>query len=215
MHRPAARMSPWPTGFFSWVWYRWLMIPPGARPSRRYPGCWATPDGQVFWAEAGTFRPLPQRIRKTKTRYTQSRYLVVYIRTRPSGGTMVHHVVLDAFRGPRPNGQVSRHLNGDSLDNRIENLDYGSQKENWNDAAAIGAITRGEGRANHKISEQDARYIKGQLAAGCHGAWLAEKFKLSGASITNIKKGRLWPHVETPVVPLEGPPRYRHRKTVG
>jgi len=123
---------------------------------------------------------------------------------------MVHQLVLDAFRGPRGN-RVSRHLNGDSLDNRVENLAYGTQKENWADAVKHGAITRGSKRSNSKITERDAAYIKGQLAAGAKCTWLAEKFGVSTASVTNIKKGRLWPHVETPEMELEGPVKFSHR----
>ena len=48
-----------------------------------------------------------------------------------SGATRkVHHLVLEAFVGPRPGGLVTRHLNGDFTDNRISNLTYGTQSEN-------------------------------------------------------------------------------------
>lgn len=42
----------------------------------------------------------------------------------------VHSLVLIAFSGPRPDGNVGRHLNGDSLDNRVENLAWGTVAEN-------------------------------------------------------------------------------------
>lgn len=42
----------------------------------------------------------------------------------------VHRLVLEAFVGPRPTGMVCRHLNGDHLDNRVENLAWGTQAEN-------------------------------------------------------------------------------------
>jgi hypothetical protein len=42
----------------------------------------------------------------------------------------VHTLVLAAFTGPRPRGQESMHLNNDPLDNRAENLVYGSHPEN-------------------------------------------------------------------------------------
>lgn len=42
----------------------------------------------------------------------------------------IHSLVIEAFVGPRPPGSEVRHLNGDPADNRIENLAYGSHREN-------------------------------------------------------------------------------------
>lgn len=47
---------------------------------------------------------------------------------------LVHALVLQAFRGPRPEGgEHTRHLNGDYHDNRLCNLVYGTREENMND----------------------------------------------------------------------------------
>lgn len=42
----------------------------------------------------------------------------------------IHHLVMLAFVGPLPEGMVTRHLNGDPLDNRLVNLRYGTYAEN-------------------------------------------------------------------------------------
>lgn len=42
----------------------------------------------------------------------------------------VHQLVCEAFHGPRPEGQVVRHKNGQYLDNRAENLEWGTRREN-------------------------------------------------------------------------------------
>jgi hypothetical protein len=48
----------------------------------------------------------------------------------------VHREVLKAFVGPPPEGRgVGRHLNDVSEDNRLENLAWGSPKENGGDAS--------------------------------------------------------------------------------
>ena len=41
----------------------------------------------------------------------------------------VGSVVLEAFVGPRPKGLVCCHLNGDTVDNRLENLKWGTRAE--------------------------------------------------------------------------------------
>jgi hypothetical protein len=46
----------------------------------------------------------------------------------------VHRLVLEAFVGPRPPGHLCRHLNGVPDDNRVENLAWGTPKENGEDA---------------------------------------------------------------------------------
>lgn len=45
----------------------------------------------------------------------------------------VHKAVAAAFYGLRPEGLETRHLNGDALDNRVENLRYGTRAENAQD----------------------------------------------------------------------------------
>jgi hypothetical protein len=50
----------------------------------------------------------------------------------------VHLLVAETFHGPRPEGLLTRHLNDDRLDNRPENLAYGTKFDNWQDAVANG-----------------------------------------------------------------------------
>lgn len=42
----------------------------------------------------------------------------------------VHRLVLEAFVGPCPTGSMARHLNDIKDDNRIENLEWGTPREN-------------------------------------------------------------------------------------
>lgn len=51
---------------------------------------------------------------------------------------LVHRLVGEAFFGPLPHGLQTRHLNGNSFDNRLVNLRYGTRLENVQDAIAHG-----------------------------------------------------------------------------
>ncbi|WP_336158169.1 HNH endonuclease signature motif containing protein [Amycolatopsis sp. VC5-11] len=50
----------------------------------------------------------------------------------------VHRLVLEAFVGPRPEGQEARHLNGNPADNRLHNLAWGTSSQNKADMVRHG-----------------------------------------------------------------------------
>lgn len=69
--------------------------------------------------------------RKKRGNYREA-YMVVEF-YQPYKRVYVHTVVLEAFIGPRPPGRQCRHLNGVSTDNRLENLKWGTARENTDD----------------------------------------------------------------------------------
>lgn len=50
----------------------------------------------------------------------------------------IHSLVALTFIGPRPDGMVVRHLDGDKLNNRTSNLKYGTHSENVLDQVTHG-----------------------------------------------------------------------------
>ena len=48
-------------------------------------------------------------------------------------GRRVHQIVALTFLGPRPDGLEIRHLDGDQLNNAVDNLAYGTHEENMAD----------------------------------------------------------------------------------
>ena len=78
-------------------------------------------------------------------------YRVVHIRP-GSGSVHIAILMLEAFVGPRPPGELARHLNDDSLDDRLENLAWGTHADNRRDAWRNG---RWRNRRARQSAEQE------------------------------------------------------------
>lgn len=95
-------------------------------------------EGKYRVSDTGEVRSLPRAGTKggiLSQRYTANGYARVNIGGR---SPLVHTLVLEAFVGPRPEGMLARHLNGDQTDNRRENLQWGTPAENMQDRALHG-----------------------------------------------------------------------------
>jgi len=82
--------------------------------------------------------------------------------------TYVHHLVAEAFIGPRPEGYEIRHLDGDRLNNTLANLRYGVHSENELDKVRHGThhyAKRTHCNQNHEYTPENT----GIPAAG--GRW--------------------------------------------
>lgn len=72
----------------------------------------------------------------------------------------IHSLVLSAYAGVRPTGYVCRHLDGDKLNNCINNLAWGTQKENLDDKILHGTHIFGERVYNVVKSDIEVEKIK-------------------------------------------------------
>jgi hypothetical protein len=57
-------------------------------------------------------------------------YRRVMLNSVPRSHAYVHHLVCEAFHGPRPEGYFACHKNDRGMDNRAENLYWGSAEDN-------------------------------------------------------------------------------------
>ncbi len=102
-----------------------------------------------------------------------------------ANGTLVHVHVAAAFLGPRPDGCDVRHLDGNPLNNRVDNLAYGSRTENILDVYRIGRPWRA-------LTVDQVRDIRLRLSAGEKGRALAKEYGVGEACISAIKTGRTY-----------------------
>jgi hypothetical protein len=114
-------------------------------------------------------------------------------------GFTVHRLVLTTFVGPRPAGGQCRHLNGDKTDNRLENLAWGTARENTDDNVRHGVTTRSAGRRALKLNEAQAAEIKRLIALGVKRRAIAKQFGVNHNVINMIAWGQIWRRVEAAV----------------
>ena len=73
----------------------------------------------------------------------------------------VHSLVAGAFLGPRPIGADVMHLDDNPQNNMLENLQYGSRKENLKMGRKLsGDHLSGTAHYNNKLTEQDVRDLR-------------------------------------------------------
>lgn len=147
-----------------------------------YEGMRVSDDGRI----AG-----PRGLRKLRHHNDPMRYLHVMVGN-PRRRLFVHHAVLLAFHGPRPDGQVARHLNGDAFDNRPVNLAWGTQQQNVADARTHGSLPVGGAKHAAKLTAEQALAIR---ASSAPGRVLAARYGISVTVANRIRRGVDWPHL--------------------
>jgi hypothetical protein len=171
-------------------------ISPDERPARQWrheeelPGINVTRDGRVFSYRRGFQHELAQRQK-------EGRYLVVQIWIgERSRIRKVHSLVGGAFLPPPPSSdQVIRHLNGNLLDNRAENLAWGTMQDNAADAISHGTWTHGEKVWTSRLTERQVAEIRALALHGTPVDEIASRYPTRRRNIHKITIGQSWKHV--------------------
>lgn len=122
-----------------------------------------------------------------------------FVTTRPRGcgrsrTEYVHTMVCETFHGPRPEGMEVAHGNGDSADNRAENLSWKTPKDNAADRKAYGTYTRGETHDPAKLTEAQVLEIRA-LAGTLSQGEIGRRYGVSRGCINSIITRRNWKHI--------------------
>lgn len=143
-------------------------------------------------------RPIKERILKTRANYQGYEYLGLCKNGIKKSYT-VHRIVLRAFVTNLQNLPTINHKNGIKSDNRVENLEWLSVKDNINHALNTGLRKRGEfiGLKNSqaKLTELEVFQIRALAEEGNLRQWqIAKKFNISQGHVSDIlnKKRRTY-----------------------
>ena len=106
---------------------------------------------------------------------------------------LVHSLVAAAFLPPRPSPDHQvRHLNGNRMDPRAENLAWGTAKENADDREAHGTTARGERNGFAKLSRNAVAVIRALHQNGITGKEIASHTGVSERAVWRVLHGETW-----------------------
>lgn len=166
---------------------QWLAIP-------GFPGYAVSDAGRVFrFATWSGYRSGPAFITGTVCRgYVFTKLKTAAGRQRRIG---VHRLVMLAFCGPS-GGRFVCHRNGEPSDNRLENLYYGTARDNSDDRARhgrtpVGSRNRLAKLDESKVSEIRVRYARG----GVRQLDLAHEYGVTQRVISLVVRREAWTHV--------------------
>lgn len=117
--------------------------------------------------------------------------LVIFART-PGVRRMIHHLVLEAFVGPRPAGMVGCHNDGNPSNNDVSNLRWDTHQSNMADRDAHGRTRRGEAHARAVLTHKDVDDIRRRAAEGETQSALAREYGRHQAHISKIVRREIW-----------------------
>jgi ketosteroid isomerase-like protein len=192
----------------------WTLHPtiPGVRLTRngRFQTCWQKvyPTKKLGGGEClrmtDRWRDVPKYINKHYRRYYVTFYATRNGKPRAHRNFLVAVLLAETFIGPRPPGHLVCHNNGDSTDDRLENLRYDTPKGNSRDAIKHGVAPRGSKHGIAKLNEEKVAEIRKLLFYGERVTAIARQYGVSFPVIISIRDGKIWTHVP-PYVPEPQP----------
>jgi len=122
----------------------------------------------------------------------RSRVFVVLRKDGNAKRFTVASLVAAAFIAPRPEGALVLHGDGNSKNNHISNLRYGTHVDNMGDARLHGTLTQGEKQWLAKLTADEVKFIR---ITNLSGVYLAGQYGVTPACISAIRQRKNWKHV--------------------
>ena len=157
------------------------------RQAKGYPNYRVSSLGRVKSVIKGKERLL-------KPQLTSYGYLrVTTYNNKCSKSTFVHKLVLESFIKIKPKGLICRHINGVRTDNRVENLKWGTHKQNYADTVTHGRASVGDRHGEVKIPDSKVESIRRAYKRThyhkSNAQYLADKYSVNKTTIMDIVNG--------------------------
>jgi hypothetical protein len=162
----------------------------------RHPNYRAGSDGSIWsthhrWGARQSWRQLKPGTIRSGPHYKR---LVVALGRGRQNFRYVHHCVLEAFVGEQPEGTEACHEDGNASNNKIENLYWGTKKQNGLDARRHGR-RKGERHTLAKLTDDLVRVIRTRIADGETQQSVADSLGIQRRNVGRVANGTRWGHV--------------------
>lgn len=150
---------------------------------------WVTESGDVYsiaWA----------KLKKKVIQINNQGYASVML---AGNRRLVHRLVAQAFIPNPDNKSDVNHIDADTMNNHVSNLEWNTRTENMAHATRLGLFNPSANAYKNKkikLSDDKVAIIKRRLLDGESGVLLAKEYGVAHGRIYDIKHGRAWPHVE-------------------
>jgi hypothetical protein len=155
------------------------------------PGYEVTRDGRVLSTESNWRGYGPRELKQEPNGHGYARVRLTVDGKRTS--RLVHALVAAAFLPVRPSPERQiRHINGDRMDPRAENLAWGTAKDNAADREAHGTTARGERNGFSKLTGVSVAQIRSLAERGLSQREIAARVGISQRAVGNVLRGETW-----------------------
>lgn len=166
---------------------------------KNFPGYAVGDDGTVISCLS---RKQDGKWRRMKPHLTDFGHHEICLSYGPKGNrkqkqVLVHRLVLETFVGPCPPGMECRHFpDRNPINNRVENLSWGTHITNVWDRVDHGTDPRGMRNGNSRLTDDQVVRIHKLFQTGNYTKKkLGQMFRVSDVLIGYIIRGKLWSHL--------------------